>query len=92
MSQMIRSRSSPAGAKGTETRILWKDGPFHVECSGHGAPLKLCVYYGRFVMAEEIVESAKAAWTRSSEICRHLAVGSLEDALAGLTDTNGELS
>jgi hypothetical protein len=86
---MIRSRLSPAVAKGTETRIFWKDGPFRVECSGRGAPMKLCVYYGRFVMAEEIVESAKAAFTRSSEICRHLAVGSLEDTLAGLTDRNG---
>ena len=92
MRQMSRSRKGPAGSKGTETRILWRDGPFRVECSGHGAPMTLCIYYGRFVMAEEIVESAAAAWTRSSEICRNLAVGSLEGGFTPLPDTSGKLS
>jgi hypothetical protein len=74
---MNRSRLNP-GPNGAQARIIWRDGPFRVECAGHGAAMKLCIYYGRFVMAEELVESAEAGWTRATEICKQLAAGDME--------------
>jgi hypothetical protein len=37
--------------------------------------MTLRVFYERFLMAEERVDSAERAWQRGSEICRQLASG-----------------
>ena len=34
--------------------------------------MRLSVYYGRRVMAEEAVDSAEAAWHRATDLCRRL--------------------
>jgi hypothetical protein len=72
---MNRSRRNPESHDETQTRIVWCDGPFRVECAGNGPAMRLCVYYGRFVMAEETVASAEVAWQRGTEICRQLDGG-----------------
>ena len=72
---MNRSRGSAGKDDGAPARIVWRDGPFLVECTGRGAEMELCVYYERFVMARETVASAESAWTRASEICRQLSTG-----------------
>jgi hypothetical protein len=69
--EMNRSRPAAAGHDRRHTRIVWRDGPFRVECTG-GASLTLSVYYGGAVLAEEAVPSAEAAWERATEICRRL--------------------
>jgi hypothetical protein len=45
--------------------------------------MKLCVYYGRFVMAEDVVDSAEAAWQRAAELCRDLGREDVVGAGAG---------
>ena len=40
--------------------------------------MTLSVYYERFVMAEERVASAEAAWKRGVEICRQFVDGELD--------------
>jgi hypothetical protein len=35
--------------------------------------MTLRVFYGRFLMAEENVDSAESAWQRGAEICRQLS-------------------
>ena len=67
------TNTTPANPDRTETRIVWRDGSFRVECVGQGSRMRVLVYYGRFVLAEEVVESADAAWQRGTEICRQLS-------------------
>ena len=57
----------------TETRIVWRDGTFRVECVGQDSGMKVLVYYGRFMLAQETVDSADMAWQRGTEICRQLS-------------------
>ena len=57
----------------TETRIVWRDGTFRVECVGQDSGMKVVVYYGRFMLAQETVDSADMAWQRGTEICRQLS-------------------
>jgi len=35
--------------------------------------MKVVVYYGRFMLAQETVDSADMAWQRGTEICRQLS-------------------
>jgi hypothetical protein len=74
---MNRRRLNSTSVDSTQSRIVWRDGQFRVECTGMGDPMKLCVYYGRFLMAEETVESAEFAWQRGTEICRQLGGGNM---------------
>jgi hypothetical protein len=74
---MNRRRLSPASPDPTQARIVWRDGLFRVECTGNDNPMRLCVYYGRFLMANEAVESAEVAWQRGTEICRQLGGGDM---------------
>ena len=69
---MNRQRRSAAHAR-TDTRIVWRDGNFRVECVGQDAGMKVTVYYGRFMLAQEAVDSADMAWQRATEICRQLS-------------------
>jgi hypothetical protein len=39
----------------------------------------LTIYYGRYVMAQEPVTSARVGWTRAAEICRQLGDGDMKD-------------
>jgi hypothetical protein len=55
---MNRRRPNPPTHNQAETRIVWRDGSFRVECVGQGVGMRVLVYYGRFVLAEEAVESA----------------------------------
>jgi hypothetical protein len=70
---MNRRRPNPPTHNQAETRIVWRDGSFRVECVGQGVGMRVLVYYGRFVLAEEAVESADMAWQRGTEICRQLS-------------------
>jgi hypothetical protein len=72
----------PAGSSAAaQTRIVWRDGVFRVECEGagpgQGQRMTLRVFYERFLMAEENVDSAESAWQRGSDICRQLSSGDL---------------
>jgi hypothetical protein len=69
---MNRQRVNPKHDP-TETRIVWRDGSFRVECVGQNTGMRVVVYYGRFVLAQETVESADMAWQRGTEICRQLS-------------------
>jgi hypothetical protein len=75
---MNRSRLNPRDNDKTRTLIAWRHGPFRVECSGAAPAMRLAIYYGRFVMAEETVESAEAAWQRAQDICRQLGGEDIE--------------
>jgi hypothetical protein len=70
---MNRHRISSASQDLTETRIVWRDGSFRVECVGRGPGMRVVVYYGRFALADEAVESADMAWQRGTELCRQLS-------------------
>jgi hypothetical protein len=70
---MERSRLNGRDQEAPRTRIGWRDGPFMIECTGAGKGLRLRVYYGRHVMADEWVASVQAAWSRGSEICGELS-------------------
>lgn len=70
---MNRQRLNPTKHDPTETRIVWRDGSFRVECVGLTTGMRVVVYYGRFVLAQETVESADMAWQRGTEICRQLS-------------------
>ena len=70
---MNRQRLNPAKHDPTETRIVWRDGSFRVECVGQSTGMRVVVYYGRFVLAQETVESADMAWQRGTELCRQLS-------------------
>jgi hypothetical protein len=74
---MGRNKSRPRALDQATTRIIWRDGPFRVECVGAAAKMTLSVYDGRFVLAEETVESAEMAWRRGTELCRQLEVREL---------------
>jgi hypothetical protein len=52
---------------------VWRDGAFRLECVADGDGMRLIVYYGRFVLAQETVESADIAWQRGTELCRQLS-------------------
>lgn len=80
---MNRSRLNPRDNDKTLTRIVWRHGPFRVECSGAGPVMRLTIFYGRFVMAEETVESAEAAWQRAQDICRQLGGEEIDSAAQG---------
>ena len=67
---MDRSRLNAREHDKTQTRIVWRDGPFRVECTGEGKGMRLRVYYGRHVMTDERVASVQAAWNRVAEVCR----------------------
>ena len=69
---MNRHRRSATHAT-METRIVWRDGNFRLECVGQDAGMKVVVYYGRFILAQEAVDSADMAWQRGTEICRQLS-------------------
>jgi len=81
--QMNRRKSNPASGNNPRARIVWRDGPYRIECAGRGPGMKLTVYYGRFVMAEDAVDSAEAAWQRAAELCRELGSGDLAGAGQG---------
>ena len=70
---MNRPRQSSPKHERTETRIVWRDGSFRVECVGQDAGMRVVVYYGRFALAQETVESVDAAWRRGTEICHQLS-------------------
>jgi hypothetical protein len=74
---MNRQRPSPATHDRTETRIVWRDETFRVECVGQGGAMKVRVYYARFLLAEDAVESVESAWQRGTEICRQLSARDL---------------
>ena len=78
---MNRGRLTPKDAAAM-TRIVWLDGRFRVECVGRGPSTLLTIYYGRYVMAQEPVPSARVAWTRAAEICRQLEEGGIDSAPA----------
>jgi hypothetical protein len=59
--------------EGSAARIVWRDGSFRVECVGQDRGMRVIVYYGRFVLAQETVESADMAWQRGTELCRQLS-------------------
>jgi len=40
---------------------------------GQDAGMRVVVYYGRFMLAQETVDSADMAWQRGTEICRQLS-------------------
>ena len=81
MIDMNRTEGHLGTGASAQTRIVWRDGVFRVECAGAGSGpgsepgLLLRVFYERFLMAEENVDSAESAWQRGSEICRQLATG-----------------
>ena len=77
-SHMKRSGVSLGSDNAAPARIIWRDGPFLVECTGRGAAMELCVDYERFVMAREAVATAAAGWIRGSEICRQLSAGDMD--------------
>jgi hypothetical protein len=79
---MDRSRLNAREQDAPRTRIGWRDGPFMIECTGAGKGMRLRVYYGRHVMADEGVASVQAAWNRGTEIC-----GELSAADAGAYET-----
>ena len=60
------------------TRLVWLDGRFRVEYVGRGPSTVLTIYYGRYVMAQEAVPSARVAWVRAAEICRQLNEGDMD--------------
>jgi hypothetical protein len=66
---MDRSRLNAREHDKTQTRIVWRDGPFRVECTGEGKGMRLRVYYGGHVMADERVPSVQAAWNRGTQVC-----------------------
>ena len=74
---MNRDRVTSPRSRAAMTRIAWLDGRFRVECVGRGPSITLTIYYGRYVMAEEPVTSARVAWTRAAEICRQLGEGDM---------------
>ncbi len=80
---MNRRRSTVTRREPTRARIVWRDGPYRLECAGTGHGMKLCVYYGRFLMAEDVVDSAEAAWQRAAELCRELGSRDLVGAGRG---------
>jgi hypothetical protein len=80
---MNRSRLNPRDNDKTRTLIVWRQGPFRVECSGAGPAMRLAIYYGRFVMAEETVDSAETAWQRAQDICRQLGGEDIDSAELG---------
>ena len=69
---MNPDRLKRAGHEARRTRIVWRDGPFRLECAADGSAMRLSVYYGPRVMAEEAVDSAEAAWQRATDLCRRL--------------------
>ena len=69
---MKPNRLNRAGHAARRMRIVWRDGPFRLECAAEGSAMRLSVYYGRRVMAEEAVDSAEAAWHRATDLCRRL--------------------
>ncbi|MEO7275938.1 MAG: hypothetical protein ABIX28_10030 [Vicinamibacterales bacterium] len=73
---MNRGRVTPRDTTAM-ARIVWLDGRFRVEFVGRGPSTVLTVYYGRYVMAQEPVSSARIAWVRAAEICRQLGEGDL---------------
>ena len=46
--------------------------------------MKVVVYYGRFMLAQETVDSADMAWQRGTEICRQLSSRDMARLPAGL--------
>jgi hypothetical protein len=78
---MNRGRLTPKDAAAM-TRIVWLDGRFRVECVGRGPATLLTIYYGRYVMAQEPVPSARVAWARAAEICRQLGEQGMDSAPA----------
>ena len=63
---MNRQRRNATHAR-TGTRIVWRDGTFRVECVGQDAGMKVMVYYGRFMLVQETVDSADMAWQRGAK-------------------------
>jgi hypothetical protein len=55
-----------------EIRLVWHDGPFQLECAGRTGALRLRVFEGGTLQAQESVTSAEAAYQRGKALCARL--------------------
>ena len=53
-------------------RVVWREGPYRLECAGRADALRLRIYAEDRLVAEEIVASAEAGYRRGREICERL--------------------
>ena len=63
---MNRTRTNSFTPEKTAARIVWRDGPFRMECMDAGHGMRLTVFSGDSVLAQESVESAEVGWRRSA--------------------------
>jgi len=70
---MNRTRPNSFNHEKASARIVWRDGPFRMECMDAGHGMRLTVFRNDSVVAEERVASAEVAWRRSAEICQQLS-------------------
>jgi len=56
----------------SELRLLWLEGPFQLECVGRTGAMRVSVFEGGVLLAEEQVTSAEAAYRRGRELCATL--------------------
>jgi len=62
--------SSPSAS--SEIRLVWRDGPFQLECAGRQGALRLKVFEGGRLQAQEDVVSAESAYVRGRDLCQRL--------------------
>ena len=61
---------APSGSG--EIRLVWRDGPFQLECVDRQGELCLNVFEGGRLLAQEDVTSAESAYAVGRDLCKHL--------------------
>lgn len=60
----------PSGS--SEVRLVWRDGPFQLECAGRQGALRLKVFEAGRLQVQEDVASAESAYARGRDLCQRL--------------------